>query len=459
MSFQTRYFAKALLLFLSFSPHFLNAQNRVKEWTLDECISLALVDNIEIKQKELDLKTKEVALSESRWAYAPSFSFSSSATMATGRVLDQTTYEFVRNNSVNSSSASIYGSMSLFNGFRKHHSLKKAELAIEAASTNIEAKKRRIQEEVIGCFLSVLCARANLESMKQRQSLYKSQLERIQTMVDAGRVTESDYYQAKAQLFSTESDLALAEGEYDKARISLCQLLEVSDWQSFAVSEEGIDLPSIDVTYSMDSESIMSHPEYRSFAIEKELAQKDLSISKSQYWPTVSLSAGYGTSSSSARQKMLQNGDGTYKYEAYPFLEQYVDNASSYVSINLSLPIFNAMNTKNSVRRNKIALQNAEYELIRVKKELTKEYLNLLMDAKVAYNQYTSAEEQLKNAEEAERMVREKYNLGATDFNTWDAAATELVRAKCALTNAKYAFAFNRIELNLYNNSLYGRGE
>ena len=42
----------------------------------------------------------------------------------------------------------------------------------------------------------------------------------------------------------------------------------------------------------------------------------------------------YGSSYSDVRQKMFRNPDGTYRYDAYPFFEQYKDNASSYVSLS-----------------------------------------------------------------------------------------------------------------------------
>jgi len=38
---------------------------------------------------------KLIALAESKWSYAPDLSVSNSSSLATGRVLDETTYEFV----------------------------------------------------------------------------------------------------------------------------------------------------------------------------------------------------------------------------------------------------------------------------------------------------------------------------------------------------------------------------
>ncbi len=69
-----------------------HAQER--RWTLEECIAYAYEHNIEIKTQELSTEEKRIALSESRWGYAPDISVSNSYSLSTGRVLDPTTYEW-----------------------------------------------------------------------------------------------------------------------------------------------------------------------------------------------------------------------------------------------------------------------------------------------------------------------------------------------------------------------------
>ena len=104
-------------------------------------------------------------------------------------------------------------------------------------------------------------------------------------------------------------------------------------------------------------------PEVESARLGIDIARRDLRIARSSYYPTLSLSAGYGSSYSDARQKMFMNPDGTYRYEAYPLAEQYKDNASSYISVSLNVPIFGRLTTRHNVQRQKIAVRQAEYAL------------------------------------------------------------------------------------------------
>ena len=62
-----------------------------RRWTLEECIAHAYEHNIEIKTEELTAAEKRIALSESKWNYAPDLSASTGVSFSTGRVLDETT--------------------------------------------------------------------------------------------------------------------------------------------------------------------------------------------------------------------------------------------------------------------------------------------------------------------------------------------------------------------------------
>lgn len=420
------------------------AQTSSKVWTLDECIGYALEHNIEIKRQELDVDNSEIGLSESRWDYAPSLSAGSSYSISSGRVLDQTTYEFIENNIVGSSSASVSGSMQVFSGMRRHYALKKARASLKASLADIESVRQNVELSVTAAYLQILCDQENLSSAREMASMLESQMERIQTMVDLGRVTEADLLQIRSQHYAALNDVAAAEGQCRLSRMELCQMLEIQDWEDFAIEPiETDEYGGMQLFPSTDSIAVESRPEYRSAEAGVEVARRNLQIARSSYYPTLSLSAGYGTSYSGARQKAVQNPDGTYRYEAYPFFRQYLDNGSSYLSLSLNIPIFSGMSTRSSVRRAKNASIDAQYALQSVRKQLSKEYEQALIEYQTSCRQYETAREQLAYAEEAARMMTEKYNLGKIDFTSWNTAMTELAKAKYGLNSQKFTTAIS----------------
>ena len=426
------------------------AQTTSKVWTLEECIEYALEHNIEIKRQELGVSNSEIGLSESRWDYAPSLSAGSSYSISSGRVLDQTTYEFIENNVVGSSSASVSGSMQVFSGMRRHYALKKAKASMKASLADLESVRQDIELNVTAAYLQILCDQENLSSAREMASMLESQMERIQTMVELGRVTEADLLQIRSQHYAALNDVVAAEGQCRLSRMELCQLLEIQDWEDFAIEPIKADeYGGMPLFPSMDSISVESRPEYRSAEAGAEVARRNLQIARASYYPTLSLSAGYGTSYSGARQKAVQNPDGAYRYEAYPFFRQYLDNGSSYLSLSLNIPIFSGMTTRNSVRRAKNASTDAQYALQTVRKQLSREYEQALIEYQTSCRQYETAKEQLAYAEEAARMMTEKYDLGKTDFTSWNTAMTELAKAKYLTVQKKHIVTLTKHTITL----------
>lgn len=108
------------------------------------------------------------------------------------------------------------------------------------------------------------------------------------------------------------------------------------------------------------------------------------------------------------------------------------------------------MSTRSSVRRAKNASIDAQYALQSVRKQLSKEYEQALIEYQTSCRQYETAREQLAYAEEAARMMTEKYNLGKTDFTSWNTAMTELAKAKYGLNNTEFTFILRKIILRDY---------
>ena len=142
-----------------------------------------------------------------------------------------------------------------------------------------------------------------------------------------------------------------------------------------------------------------------------DMADRDISIAKSGLYPTLSLSAGYGSSFSNGRQKPDINNPATYIQ--YPFKDQIRDNASYHISLSLSIPIFNSLSARNNVKSYRIARHRAEYDYMIMQKNLNKEIRQAYIDAVGAYEQYEAAAKNVTTTEEAFRMLEEKYNLGA----------------------------------------------
>lgn len=417
-------------------------------WTLEDCVNYALEHSIDLQRQEHAIDRERLALQEGKWAFVPRLSASTSYTMSTGRVLDPTTYEFVKTNYTGNNSASVSGDVTLFEGGRKIHTLSRARLSLRAAHLQEESLKYNLRIQIAGAFMDVLCAREQERIAGETVSLIESQLTRTQSLYDAGSVTETDVLQLQTQLSAARKDASSASYAYDRARLALCDLLEWEDYKDFEVAEPGEMVPE---RIGRDVDSILdNHPDIRAAALRKDLAGVDYKLALAAISPRLSLSAGFGTSYSDARQKALFNEDGTLRYEAYPFFEQYSDNGSAYVSVSLSIPILNGLSTRNGIKRARIAAAETELTAQETRKKVRRQILLAQMDCVSAKERYDHSLEETRYAEEVFRQVERKYNLGAVDFLRWNTAAVDLAKARYAVAEAKYTYLLRTEILNCY---------
>ena len=417
-------------------------------WTLEDCVNYALEHSIDLQRQDHAIDRERLALQEGKWAFVPRLSASTSYTMSTGRVLDPTTYEFVKTNYTGNNSASVSGDVTLFEGGRKIHALSRARLSLRAALLQEESLKYNLRIQIAGAFMDVLCAREQERIAGETVSLIESQLTRTQSLYDAGSVTETDVLQLQTQLSAARKDASSASYAYDRARLALCDLLEWEDYKDFEVAEPGALVPE---RIGRDVDSILdNHPDIRAAALRKDLAGVDYKLALAAISPRLSLSAGFGTSYSDARQKALFNEDGTLRYEAYPFFEQYSDNGSAYVSVSLSIPILNGLSTRNGIKRARIAAAETELNALETRKRVRRQVIQAQMDCDSAQERYDHSLEEARYAEEVFRQVERKYNLGAVDFLRWNTAAVDLAKARYAVAEAKYTYLLRTEILNCY---------
>lgn len=417
-------------------------------WSLEDCVNYAMEHSIDLKRQAFSIDRENLSLQEGKWAFVPRLSASSSYTMSTGRVLDPTTYEFVSTKYTGNNSTSVSGDIALFEGGRKIYALSRAKMSLKAAMIKDESLKYNLRIQIAGAYMDVLCAREQERVARETETLITTQLERTQNLYDAGTVTETDVLQLRAQLSAAKKDVSSAKYAYQMARLTLCDLLEWEDYSHFEVTEPSAPLSS---AFEWDLEAVLeNHPEIRSYEIQKDLAALDYKLARSAISPRLSLSAGFGTSYSDARQKAIMNPGGTFKYEAYPFFNQYADNGSAYVSLSLSIPILNGMSTRNGIRRARISVAETNLNLIETRKRVRKRLLQAQMDCSLAKERFEQSMEESSYAEEVFRQVDCKYNLGATDFLSWNTALVDLAKAHYSLAEAKYSYYLRTEILNYY---------
>ena len=93
------------------------------DWSLEDCITYAMENNIQIKQTVLNTEYNDNLLKQSRLGQIPNLNGSANYTFSWGRALDQTTYQFTEDQQINSISLGVSSSVNLFNGLRVRNTI------------------------------------------------------------------------------------------------------------------------------------------------------------------------------------------------------------------------------------------------------------------------------------------------------------------------------------------------
>lgn len=439
----------AILLLLIFATKMSTAQTLDSLWTLDRCIEYALRSNIEIQAEKLAIKEQEIELSDKKWAFIPRISTSSGYNLSIGRVLDETTYDFITNETVGSSSASVSASIPIFSGLKNIRQLQAAEIRKRTSELQADKASNDLRLNITAYFLEVLCAKENITKSKALVESLRQQELNICKKVEIGKVTVADLLQIRAQLAEAETALLSAIHSYDISRLNICQYLEIEDYSSFIPNSSAYDnIPYTNEGFQSNMGNSYNLPQIKIAENSVEMSRKNIQIAKASFYPTISLNIGYGTSYSSARRKIISNYDNTYK--PYSFFEQYRDNASGYISLGLSFPILNSMLARNEVRRAKLELKKSEYALETARKEMRKEVIQAILDAEISEKKYSGSVSYLKSAEEAFRQISIKYEKGAANMTEYTTAVSTMSKAQYQFLLSKYEYIFKVKILEFY---------
>lgn len=414
-------------------------------WSLEKCITYALENNLQVKQQNLAVETKENALTVAKMAHLPTFNASASHSYSFGRAIDYGSNQV--SNDIISTSFSINANLTLFNGFEILNSRKQSQTNYLAAKSDVETIKNSIAIQIALGYLQILFNDELVNSTATQVELSKMQVERTRVLVNAGSLPEGNLFEMEAQLASDEAQLVNAQNQLDLAYLTLTQMLDLKSAESFRIEkptnvdiEEKLAATNPQEIYNI-SMGIM--PQIKGSELNVESANYGLKIAKGRYYPQLSLGASY---SSGARQFLKENP----LVAEVPFETQIRDNASTYIGFSLSIPIFNGLQTRKGVSNAKINLSSSQIDLENQKNSLYKDIQQAYADALAALKKYKSTQKSLQALEEAFRYSEQKFNLGMVTSIDYTTAKNKLAKAQTDLLQAKYEFIFKSKILDFY---------
>ena len=450
----------------------INAQE-TDEWSLEDCINYALENNINIKQRNLNIDYQEELLLQSKLGVLPNFNGFASHGYNWGQRVDPFTNQFATDR-VRSNNLYLQGDLNLFNGLQQVNTIKRNMLELQAAQYDADYYKDEISISVATQYLQTLYYMEVVAIAQNQLEITNQQVNRTGKLVAAGTLAKGDLLTIEAQQASEELSLVNAENNLTLSYLNLTQLLELQTNQGFVIEKPElglIDHPDILTPEKIYNMAVENRPEIKSAQIKVESSVKELSIARGSYYPSLSLNGSIGSGYSGANKigensfeylptiGVTEGGDDVYPtepftgYESYnpkPFNDQLNDNLNETMSLNLRIPIFNGWRSRSSVAQAKIGIENANLDYQLQKNNLYKTIQQAYNDAVAAFNKHKAANKKVNATKESFNYAEQKFNVGLINSVEYNDAKKEYNNALSELIQAKYDFVFRTTVIDFY---------
>ncbi|MDY2586232.1 TolC family protein [Winogradskyella aquimaris] len=435
---------KSIIIALLLFGVFVQAQD--KKWTLLECVNYALENNISIQQSELDVDLAGIDKNQAVFNFLPNLNSNASFNINTGANINPATNQF-ENSTFRSANGGVSSGINIFSGLSNWKTLQRAKINQIASEYRLDKMKDDISLFVANSFLQILANREQLKVLRAQNEVTKENLKNTQDLVDAGVLPQGDLLELKATDATQAQQIIAAENALFISKFGLAQTLQLKDYQNFDISDEDYGLvPATILERSASEIAEKAKEEINDVKIAKanyELAEKDLELARTDYFPTLSGFIGYNTRWASSQINPFTGED-------IPFVEQLYLFDGTSVGLQLNVPIFNRFNVRNNVKRSKVQVERLKYQLEQAELDLESTVYQAYNDAKNSKKTYEAA----LQTEEARRLAfeyaKERYDVGLSNAFDFNQSRTAYENAQSDVVRTKYDYIFRLKILEFY---------
>lgn len=418
-----------------------------KKWTLQDCIQYAIENNLDIQKMQIQKESSEITLNTSKMSRLPDLNAGLGQSFSFGRSENRDGVLTDRNSA--SSNFNVSLGAPVFTGLRITNEIKANKSAINAIVEELDQAKQDLSIRVTSLFLQVLFNKELVNISEQQLNLSKDQLSKTRALNDAGRVADSEVYEANSIVASNEQSLVEAQNSYMLSQLDLAQALEIDDTNSFLVSDPFIEASMLNGEALLNNKDVIYETALRNRASVKaakyriEESKHNIKVSRSGYFPTISFGANYSNG------YYHSYGD-EYAAMNSSFSSQLKENGRYSLGLNLSIPIFNKFATRNRVRMSKLNLRTQEINFLQSKKVLQREVEQAYYNAVASKEKYIASMKAMEAAKIAYDYMSQRYDAGKATAFEFGELKNRVGRSEAQLSQAKYEFILRCKILDFY---------
>lgn len=447
-------------------------------YSLNDCINIALENNLELKQTTNRADGSKIRFKQSRNELYPNLNMNYVLGVNNGRSIDPYSNDII-NEQLTFSSLGLNLDVTIFNGLRIQNSIKQSKFNLKASEMEVEEAKQDLILEVTFRYLQILNSKDEVELAKARLEKTQGQLDRLEIQYNQGYGNPAEYPDMKGQFALDQIAMVNARNALDEAKINLIRLLSTD-------ADSNIEFEHLEglvetQQYALTSDQVFN-ASLENLAIFKakqlriDAADSGVKLAKSNYFPVLSIFGQLNTNYSGLAQSYTETGttigetgdfidisnqiypvlnnQTLFQSENINYLDQLDNNLSSVVGISVRIPLFNGFNAKNTVALEKIQLKERSLDLqntiIMYKQSIKDAYIKM----ESAFDRHHILIDQVEAYQASFNVNEIRFNNGVSNSVEYLTSKNNLDAAKLNLANSKYEYIL-RVRVLDYYRGLY----
>ena len=424
---------KNIIICLLLAGATISSATAQKQYTLLECIDIALENNRNIKQQEINRQQRELSYSQARADLLPNLNANAGQNFVFGRSIGiDNVYDNINSKQTN---FGISTDITIFDGLRMKYNIDARKADMYASEADLEKMQDDIIMSVSTAFLQALLNKELLRISENQLETTDADYQRRIALVESGKLAKGELFEVEAQKAREELNRVQAENNLKLALLDLAQIMELETFNNFDIvapsAETLINETALLPSEAVYASALVNRPQIRSMEYRLESRVYEVLMARAQYFPTLSFGANMGTN--------------YYNMSGRPndsFSTQIKNNMSNSLGFNLRIPIFNRFQIRNNVSSARLAIINTQLELDKTKLELRKQIEQAYYNAVASESRWEAAQKSVEASNEAYRFTEEKHESGRANSYELFLAKNNQTQALGEEAQAKYEYAF-----------------
>ncbi|MBP3828695.1 MAG: TolC family protein [Bacteroidaceae bacterium] len=440
-----------LILALTALPLYVRAQtseriDTLAPMTVWECIDYAVAHSHGLRQRALQLDNSEATRMQAAGAFLPSLGASAGTQWNFGRAIDPETNTYTSVSTFNNG----YGlstSLPVFDGLSRLHTLRAARADVLMQKNALQADRDQVALDTYQAFTNVVYYQETVRLAEEKLHESKLLLRQTEVMEEEGLKSPADVALIRAQVEADKLTLTRQENQRESGMLKLKEVMnwEVNDELRMTNDELRMTNDESMITLTKENQPNSSLAIRHSALLlqsyyHMESTRHALGAARSNFYPTVYLNAGVNTS-------YFRNLSATHT-TAYG--QQLKNNLGEYVSLSLSIPLFNRLGNIAALRRakNNVRIAEEQYAAKRMELEVLRQQAHL--DVKAYQQECVQGTAKVAADSLAYELTRQQYTQGLASPIDLQAQATTLLQSRASLLQSRLMVGVKEMMVRYY---------